>query len=49
MIPRPHLAHPTVELMLDVLQSGTLRADLAALPGYDVAAMGTIIAEIPAA
>ena len=46
VIPRPHLTHPTVALMLDVLQSAALRADLATLPGYDVSTMGTIIAEV---
>jgi molybdate-binding protein/DNA-binding XRE family transcriptional regulator len=42
VIPRPHLAHPTIARLLEVLQSATLRSELGALPGYDVAGMGTI-------
>jgi molybdate-binding protein/DNA-binding XRE family transcriptional regulator len=42
VIPRPHMAHPTVARLLDVLQSASLRAELGALPGYDVAGMGTV-------
>jgi molybdate-binding protein/DNA-binding XRE family transcriptional regulator len=42
VIPRPHMEHPTVARLLNVLQSASLRAELGALPGYDVAGMGTI-------
>jgi putative molybdopterin biosynthesis protein len=42
VIPRPHMSHPTVARLLDALQSASLRAELEALPGYDVAGMGTI-------
>jgi molybdate-binding protein/DNA-binding XRE family transcriptional regulator len=42
VIPRPHMAHPTVAHLLEVLQSAALRSELGALPGYDVAGMGTI-------
>ncbi|MBX5491650.1 MAG: helix-turn-helix domain-containing protein [Chloroflexi bacterium] len=49
VIPRDHLQHPAVALLLDVLQSRPLRAELAALPGYDVSATGTVIADLPAA
>jgi molybdate-binding protein/DNA-binding XRE family transcriptional regulator len=42
VIPRTHLTHPTVAYLLELLQSATLRAELSALPGYDVSGMGTI-------
>jgi putative molybdopterin biosynthesis protein len=42
VIPGPHRAHPTIARLLDVLQSARLRAELGALPGYDVAGMGTV-------
>ncbi len=42
VIPGPHREHPTVARLLDVLQSARLRAELGALPGYDVAGMGTV-------
>jgi putative molybdopterin biosynthesis protein len=41
VIPAAHVAHPTVQVMLDVLQSRGLRSDLGALPGYDVGRTGT--------
>lgn len=46
IIPRVHLQHPAVRLLLELLQSYALRADLATLPGYDVTAMGTVIADV---
>jgi molybdate-binding protein/DNA-binding XRE family transcriptional regulator len=46
IIPEPYVEHPSVALMLEVLQSGALRADLAAMSGYDVGAMGSVVAEI---
>jgi molybdate-binding protein/DNA-binding XRE family transcriptional regulator len=49
VIPRPHLEHPTVRCLLDVLQSGALRAELDALPGYDVAGLGSVRADLPPA
>lgn len=49
VIPAAHLAHPSVQLMLDVLQSRELRADLAALPGYGVSLTGSTIAQLEAA
>jgi molybdate-binding protein len=42
VIPGPHREHRTIARLLDVLQSARLRAELGALPGYDVAGMGTI-------
>jgi molybdate-binding protein/DNA-binding XRE family transcriptional regulator len=49
VIPDQHAAHPVVQAMLDVLQSRSLRADLGALPGYDVARTGTTVLEQRAA
>lgn len=48
VIPRDQLEHPAVALALEHLQSRALRADLRALPGYDVDALGTIVADVPA-
>ena len=48
VIPREHLEHPTVAVLLEVLQSQALRAELATLPGYSVGRMGTAL-ELPAA
>jgi molybdate-binding protein/DNA-binding XRE family transcriptional regulator len=48
IVPRDQLDHPTAALLLEHLQSRALRADLRSLPGYDVGALGTIIADIPA-
>lgn len=49
VIPRDQLEHPAVALLLELLQSYALRAELAVLPGYDVSRMGTIIADVSAA
>jgi molybdate-binding protein len=49
VIPAEHLDHPTVRVMLDALQDRRLRADLAALPGYEVARTGTTLIELKAA
>ena len=49
IIPRDQLAHPVVAILLEHLQSRSLRADLRALPGYDVDLLGTVIADIPLA
>ncbi len=46
VIPGPHREHRTVTRLLEVLQSARLRAELGALPGYDVAGMGTIKLEL---
>lgn len=40
VIPEAHAAHPTIETMLEVLQSSTFRAELAAMPGYDTSRTG---------
>lgn len=49
VIPRWVLDHPAVAELLEVLQSGLLRAEVGALPGYEVAQMGTLMADIPSA
>ncbi len=48
VVPRDQIEHPAVALLLDLIQGRPLRAELAALPGYDVSRMGTIVADIPA-
>ncbi len=49
IIPRDLLDHPAVATALDVLQSRPLRAELGAIPGYDVGRTGSVVAEFPAA
>jgi len=49
VVPRRHVDHPAVARMLDVLQTGALRAELQALPGYNVAGIGTVRLDIPVA
>ncbi|MEO8457968.1 MAG: substrate-binding domain-containing protein [Chloroflexota bacterium] len=49
VIPAAQLAHPSVQVMLEVLQSRELRADLAALPGYGVSLTGSTIVQLEAA
>jgi putative molybdopterin biosynthesis protein len=49
LIPDQHLDHPAIKSLLDVLQSAALRAELAALPGYDVSETGATRARIAAA
>lgn len=49
VIPRGHVAHPAVQVMLDVLQGRSLREDLAALPGYDTRRTGDKILDQKAA
>ncbi len=49
VIPREHMEHPAVTALLDVLQSPSLRAELASLPGYNVARTGSALAQLPAA
>jgi molybdate-binding protein/DNA-binding XRE family transcriptional regulator len=46
-IPADLRDHPAVIAVLDVLSSRALRADLAALPGYDTTHTGTVIATVP--
>lgn len=49
IIPADFLDHPAVALLLEALQSRALRAELRALPGYDVEDMGTVRMEVPSA
>jgi putative molybdopterin biosynthesis protein len=49
IIPRWSLEHPAVRVLLEILQSRSLREEVATLPGYDVSRMGNVIADIPAA
>jgi len=46
VIPRDHIQHPSVALLLDQLQTGALRSDLRALPGYDVSQTGSVVADL---
>lgn len=45
VIPNDMLEHPTIQVLLDVLQSVALRDEIASLPGYDPAKTGNTIAE----
>ncbi len=45
-LPLQHAAEPGVTAVLDLLHDPEFRAAVAALPGYDVSAMGTVAAEI---
>lgn len=47
VIPYDLLGHPTVKVLLDVLQSAGLRNEIDAIPGYGSSVMGSIIAELP--
>jgi molybdate-binding protein/DNA-binding XRE family transcriptional regulator len=49
VIPAEHVEHPAVRVMLDVLQSKNFRAELAALPGYEVSRTGSTLFEMKAA
>ncbi|MGD9895614.1 MAG: substrate-binding domain-containing protein [Candidatus Methylacidiphilaceae bacterium] len=44
IVPHDQADHPTVALLLDLLSDSRMRAEFAALPGYDVARMGSIAA-----
>jgi molybdate-binding protein/DNA-binding XRE family transcriptional regulator len=46
VIPRDLDTHPTIKILMDVLQSGTLRKEIDALPGYDGSVTGKTIAEL---
>jgi putative molybdopterin biosynthesis protein len=46
VIPEDLLNHPTVKILLDVLQSALLRKEIAAIPGYDGTMTGKTIAEL---
>jgi len=46
VIPGDLLEHPTIRVILDVLQSRPLREEIASLPGYDSSQTGKVIAEV---
>jgi putative molybdopterin biosynthesis protein len=46
VIPGDLYTHPTIKILLDVLQSSTLRKEIDSLPGYDGSVTGKIIAEL---
>jgi len=46
VIPGDMLEHPTIRVILDVLQSRALRQEMSSLPGYDPSQTGKIIAEV---
>jgi molybdate-binding protein/DNA-binding XRE family transcriptional regulator len=43
VIPDDLLEHPTIRIMLDVLQSRALREEIASIPGYETSPIGNII------
>ena len=46
VIPKDLAGHPTVKILLDVLQSATLRREIDAIPGYESSVTGNSIAEL---
>ncbi len=44
IVPQDLIDHPTVALLLDLLSDTRMRAEFAALPGYDVSRMGAVVA-----
>jgi putative molybdopterin biosynthesis protein len=46
VIPGDLGTHPTIKILLDVLQSAALRKEIDSLPGYDGSVTGKIIAEL---
>jgi putative molybdopterin biosynthesis protein len=46
VIPNDVLTHPTVKILLDVLQSAALRNEIDAIPGYGSSVTGNTIAEL---
>ena len=46
VIPEDLFDHPTIPILLDVLQSQHLRQEIATLPGYDSSMTGQLIAEL---
>jgi molybdate-binding protein/DNA-binding XRE family transcriptional regulator len=46
VIPGDLIGHPTIKILLDVLQSTALRKEIDTLPGYDGSVTGKIIAEL---
>ncbi|MPZ14393.1 MAG: helix-turn-helix domain-containing protein [Chloroflexi bacterium] len=48
IIPRAHVDHPAVAGLLELLNSGALRAELGALPGYDATRTGSVHLDLAA-
>jgi molybdate-binding protein/DNA-binding XRE family transcriptional regulator len=46
VIPYEFQEHPAVSILLDVLQTRAFRTELSALPGYDPASTGKVVADI---
>ena len=46
VIPEIFIDHPTVQILLDTLQSRYFRQELALLPGYDCGETGKVVAEV---
>ena len=46
VIPNDLITHPTIKILLDVLQSTALRNEIEAIPGYGGSVTGNIIAEL---
>jgi molybdate-binding protein len=46
VIPGDMCDHPTIKIILDVLQSSALSRELAAISGYDAAVTGKVIAKL---
>ncbi len=46
IVPDDMTGHPTVKVLLDVLQSAALRREIDALPGYESSVTGTTVAEL---
>jgi putative molybdopterin biosynthesis protein len=46
VVPNDLLGHPTVKVLMDVLQSSALRREIDAIPGYESSVTGNIIAEL---
>jgi putative molybdopterin biosynthesis protein len=45
VVPQDVIEHPTIQVIMDVLQSRDLRRELQSLPGYDASVTGKLIAE----
>jgi putative molybdopterin biosynthesis protein len=46
VIPCDFLDHAPVKILLDVLQTRSLRSELASLPGYDSTCTGKVIGQV---
>ncbi|MHC1743044.1 MAG: substrate-binding domain-containing protein [Syntrophobacteraceae bacterium] len=46
VIPCDFMAHPAIKILLDALQTGALRRELSALPGYESTCTGSTVGEV---